>query len=131
MPGNDRIELNANGIYSYDDNDRLHGIVMEKTSENKLSDFKLYYRNTEMFRIANIVVDGSQQVSLRAYGHDFLTSSNTLEMTAAMGDWGFNGYITFANAFVSGLEDSGYAIEEEIKSWVSANFAPKNHTHSV
>lgn len=35
-----------------------------------------------------------------------------------------NASVFFNDAYVAGLDNSGYAIEEDIKAWVSANFAP-------
>lgn len=112
-PDGTRIEITEGGIKSYNASDQLHGLVFDPAAPN--ADFVLYHNGTEYFKIK--WYDIGIQVS--SFGIPLFYYHNGVGAVWVDGTWDFSA------ANVEGLESSGYAKEDALKAWVTANFVAK------
>jgi len=89
-----RIEIDDNGIKSYNSDNNLHGIYIDKSSVNGLADLKLYYNGSELFTVQNDI----SEVTLKALTNTFLYYSGASNVTVGQGNWEFAGNIGFFGA---------------------------------
>jgi hypothetical protein len=104
-----RIELKTNGIRSYFDGLTEQGFYSDP--ESIYAEFGLKYAGNEIFSV-NRLNDGS--IALETHGYWMLLSDGY--NVTVLQDW------DFGSSNVTGLENSGYAIDEDIRQWVTNNF---------
>lgn len=104
-----RVILNNNGITSYNSSNNLHGLQCNPSSI--YPEISLYRNGSEIFT-AKAMNDGS--LGLEGKGRTIFYSNGYTVETVQDFD--------FSLSDVTGLEDSGYALTDDIKQWVEENF---------
>mgnify|MGYP000917686173 CR=1 FL=1 len=100
---NERMELKGAGLVSYAADNDKQGIAIE-TNSYGFSCLN-YYANDLL--VGGLMYNGAGGFVLRGY--------NNVDLV-------INGNADFSGASASGLEDSGYALTDDIKQWVEENF---------
>ena len=106
-----RIELNSSGIRTYSSGITEQGFYSDPASI--YAEFGMKYAGNEIFSV-NRLNDGS--VALETHGNWLLLSDGS--NVTILQDW------DFGSSNVTGLENSGYAIDADIRQWVTENFVP-------
>jgi phage minor structural protein len=100
---NERMELKGTGLVSYAADNDKQGIAIE-TNTYGFSCLNYYANN---ILVGGLIYNGAGGFVLRGYnGVDLVINNN----------------VDFSGASASGLENSGYAIDSEIRQWVTDNF---------
>lgn len=132
-----RIELQFNGITSYNDLNQLHGLCYNPSSPN--AEFLLYYNDVEYFNIKYYDIG----LRLAAFQHDILYYHMTLNEVWTSGVWdcsasafvelndGVNPYVTTAYAAHKGSLTSGDSHRHTVTvDGVEYHTSYESHSHA-
>jgi hypothetical protein len=111
--GEARIEIDDNGLISYNTSNQKHGLEINPGS---FVDLIINRSGSEIFKI----YDDITAIDLYALGHRFLSSSNSVAVPYSSWDCSYASFLYLTNGV------SNYATE----AWVTTNFAPISHSHS-